>query len=204
MAFSNTIDTIDTFRVELERSSGMTEIAVRIARMLDRDVEFVYDRFEELRLLLERWGWDVVERGDLSEWDEGRRTDPVMGLVRIRGNRDSSMPGFSFTLKEWWGWPPLDGPEERQGCVLAGYHYTAVSSVMVRHCYDPARHPEMPFHIHHGNDDPRLCDPITAEDALQVFEQRIAEELIASEGITVTAAIDDDDVDAVFGEEDAA
>jgi hypothetical protein len=112
--------------------------------MIDRHVEFVYERFEELRLLLELWGWEVTERGDLSEWDEGRRTDPVMGLVRIRGHRES-MPGVTFTVKEWWGWPPLQGPEERYGCVLAGYHYTAVSGVTVRHCYDPVRHPDMLF-----------------------------------------------------------
>ena len=172
--------------------------------MTDHHVEFVYDRFEELRLLLELWGWEVIERGDLSEWDEGRRTDPVMGLIRIRGHRESWMPGLSFTIKEWWGCPPLPGPEERQGCVLAGYHYTAVSSVTVRHCYDPARHPEMPFHTHHNDDDPRRSDPITAEEALKLFEQRIAEELIANEGITVTAAVDDDDIDAVFGEADTA
>jgi hypothetical protein len=72
-------------------------------------------------------------------------------------------------------------PRGAAGCVLAGYHYTAVSRVIVRHCYDPTRHPEMPFHIHEADDDPRHCDPITAEDALQLFEQRIAEELVASE-----------------------
>jgi hypothetical protein len=172
--------------------------------MIERSIEFVYDRFEELRLLLEYWGWDVIERGDLSEWDEGRRTDPVMGLVRIRGHRES-MPGVRFTVKEWWGWPPLEGPEQRQGCVLAGYHYTAVSQVIVRHCYDPSRHPDMPFHVHHGEaDPPRSCNPITSETALQQFELRLAEELIASAGIDVIAELDDDDVDGVFGEGEAA
>lgn len=97
------------------------------------------------------------------------------------------------------------GPEERHGCVLAGYHYTAVSRAMVRHCYDAARHPDMPFHVHHGEEDPpRSCDPITAETALQQFELRLAEELIASEGIDVIAELGDDDVDAVFGEGEAA
>jgi hypothetical protein len=39
---------------------------------------------------------------------------------------------------------------------------------------------------------------------LQQFELRLAEELIAAEGIDVIAELDDDDVDAVFGEGEAA
>jgi hypothetical protein len=165
---------------------------------------YVFDRFEDLRRLIEVWGWDVVERGDLSEWDEGRRRDPVMGVVRIRGRWSRPRGGSaSFTVKEWWARPPVDGPEEHQGFVLAGYHYTAQSPRRkVRHCYDPVRHPEAPSHVHpHGDEEIQPVPPVTAEAAFAAFQQRLAEELLEDEDIALDEAVEDT-VDAIFGEDD--
>lgn len=144
------------------------------------DIWFVYERFEQLRALLEQWGWEIVERADLSRWNERGQHDPALGLVSIRGRRAWPLGGrVTFTIKEWWGDPPLDGPEQRQGRVLAGYHYTAQSvNRQIRHCYDPVRHPQTPFHVHpHGDDEIRPEPPISAERALALFEQRLADEL---------------------------
>lgn len=48
----------------------------------------------------------------------------------------------------------------------------------IRHCYDPLRHPKTPFHVHpHGDDEIRPEPPISAERALALFEQRLADEL---------------------------
>src|SRR4029077_12596630 len=141
---------------------------------------FVYERFEQLRALLEHRGWEIVERGDLSRWNEQERHDPVLGLIGIRGRRAWPLGGHvTFTIKEWWGDPPLDGPERRRGRVLAGYHYTAQSAKrQTRHCYDTVRHPDAPFHVHpNGDEQIRPEPPITAEQALALFEQRLAEEL---------------------------
>lgn len=141
---------------------------------------FVYERFEQLRTLLERWGWEIVKRGDLSRWNEQGRHDPSLGLVSIRGRRTWPLGGeLTFTVKEWWGEPPLEGPELQRGLVLAGYHYTAQSiGRQVRHCYDTVRHPDTPFHVHpKGDEQIRATHAITVEQALMLFEQRLAEEL---------------------------
>jgi hypothetical protein len=172
----------------------------------EQPIWYVHDRFEELRLLLEKWGWDPVERGDLSEWDEGRRQDPVMGLVRIRGTRQlSGVEGaVSFTIKEWWARPPVPGVISAQGFVLAGYHYTAQSSArQVRHCFDPIRHPAMPCHRHPYGDERIVGEaPIDVEAALQAFEERLAEDLLHADGTAVSGLLGDDEdhVDDVFGE----
>jgi hypothetical protein len=145
---------------------------------------FVYERFEQLRALLERWGWEIVERGELSRWNEHASHDPVLGLVSIRGRRAWPQGGqASFTIKEWWGAPSASGPERQQGLVLAGYHYTAQSAKhQVRHCYDTARHPDAPFHVHRSGEEQIVPEPpITVEQALAHFEQRLAEELYEEE-----------------------
>ena len=168
----------------------------------DPYIWFVQERYEQLRQLLELWGWDVVERGQLSEWDEGRREDPVMGVVRIRGHLNWPSGGYvSFTIKEWWGRPPLDGPEHQQGFVLAGYHYTAQSSArQVRHCYDPERHPEAPFHVHpHGDEMIQAELAVPVEEAFAAFQQRLAEEMLEEEGAVLDEQ-DEDTVDEIFGE----
>lgn len=169
----------------------------------DPYIWFVYDRFEELRELLESRGWNVVERSDLSEWDEGRRQDPVMGVVRIRGHRDWALGGHvSFTVKEWWARPPVDGVLERQGFVLAGYHYTAQSATgQRRHCFDPARHSDAPAHVHpDGGPDLYREEPIDVADALDELEQRLAEQLYMEVGSAFNG--EEDDIDEVFGESD--
>lgn len=169
---------------------------------------YVHDRFEELRLLLEKWGWDPVERGDLSEWDEGRRQDPVMGVVRIRGTREllGIQANVSFTIKEWWARPPVGGVLQMQGFVLAGYHYTAQSlQNQVRHCLDRVRHPDMPCHRHPEGDEHIVEEaPIDVEEALQAFEERLAQELLELDGDTARTfdADDEDQLDDVFGEGD--
>lgn len=162
----------------------------------------MHDRYEQLRQLLEWWGWDVVQHGLFSEWDEGRREDPVMGVVRIRGHLNWPSGGYaSFTIKEWWGRPPLDGPEQQQGFVLAGYHYTAQSPVrQVRHCYDCVRHPEAPFHVHaHGDETIEAEPPVTVEEAFEAFQQRLAEEMLGEEGAVLDER-GEDTVDEIFGE----
>lgn len=170
--------------------------------MSGEPVWYVHDRYEELRALLESWGWPISERGDLSEWDEGRRQDPVMGVVRIRGVRDLGDLGqASFTIKEWWAHPPANGPVQRQGFVLAGYHYTAVSlRRMFRHCFDPVRHPDAEFHVHpDGGAAVQVGGFVSVEEALLALDQRLAEELLADDGSQLD--LDDEDaIDDVFGE----
>lgn len=141
---------------------------------------FVYERFEHLRTLFERREWEIVQRGELSRWNEQGQRDPVLGLVSIRGRRVWPHGGeVTFTVKEWWGEPPLPGPELQHGLVLAGYHYTAQSiERQVRYCYDARRHPDMPFHVHpQGGDEIHATPAMTVEQALSAFEQRLAEEL---------------------------
>lgn len=171
--------------------------------MSDSAVWFVEERFDELSNLLMTRGWDPVERGDLSEWDEGRRVDPVMGVVRIRGVRElTGMGTVTFTVKEWWAHPPVDGTIYRQGVVLAGYHYMAVSlASMVRYCFDPVRHPDVPFHVHpDGDEDLHAAPPVTVEEALAQLEQRLAEEVYA--GVEGTLNLDEEDLaDDVFAED---
>lgn len=171
----------------------------------DDRIWFVQRRFDELAASLESLGWPVIERGDLSEWDEGRRVDPVMGVVRIRGARELLDIGAqaTFTVKEWWARPPADGPLEREGVVLAGYHYTAVSlSKMVRYCFDPARHPTEAYHLHpEGTSELREYRFIEVEKALVELEQRLAQELIERDGQEIDLA-DENTVDEVFGEHD--
>jgi hypothetical protein len=127
-----------------------------------------------------RWGWEIVRRGELSEWDERSRHNPLMGTVRIRAQRVWPSGGYvSFSVKEWWGRPPLDGPERQQGFVLAGYHYTASSSRrQVWHCYDTIRHPDAhSMCIRAGITSRSLSHRSRVEQALAAFEQRLAEEL---------------------------
>jgi hypothetical protein len=141
---------------------------------------FVYERFQQLHALLGRWGWEIVERGDLSRWNERERRDPLLGLVSIRGCRAWPLGGeVGITFKEWWGRPPLRGPVQRQGLVLAGYHYTAQSiGRQIRYCYDPFRHRDTPSHVHPQGDERIHAIPaITPEHVLQLFEQRLADEL---------------------------
>lgn len=171
----------------------------------DDRIWFVQRRFDELSDWLEAQGWPVIERGDLSEWDEGRRVDPVMGVVRIRGARDLPDLGTraTFTVKEWWARPPADGPLEREGVVLAGYHYTGVTPwTTVRQCFDPVRHPGEEYHVHpDGTSELRSHGVVTVEDALAALEQRLAEELLELAGLDKLDA-DEDTVDDVFGESD--
>jgi hypothetical protein len=164
---------------------------------------YVHERFRELEAILEAHGWQVA--ASLSEWDEGKRHDPVMGLVRIRGYRESpDGTHVSFSAKEWWAHPPAKGPLERHGFFLAGYHYMGISATgYVRYCYDTIRHPDTPFHRHPPEKDPVAAEPIDVETALDILELQLATELLESEGLTAADLEDDEDtVDEVFGELD--
>lgn len=167
-------------------------------------VEYVHDRYRRLADLVEGRGFQVAARDHLSEWDEGRRKDPIAGVVRVRGERQVGETRVSFTVKEWWGLQPADGVLEEADAVLVGYHYTAQSVTrQVRHCYDPIRHPEAPCHRH--IDDGAGITPensTTVEAALQEFEEQLVTEALDEAGPTARFDDDPDEVDAIFGEED--
>jgi hypothetical protein len=91
----------------------------------------------------------------------------------------------------------------RRGFVLAGYHYTAVSrGRMVRHCFDPVRHPGEKFHVHpDGGPEVRSSGFVSVDEALLALYQCLAEEILAGEGESLDLD-DEDTIDDVFGEGD--
>ncbi len=150
--------------------------------MRDQRIWIVHQRFERIRDLLFERGY-LIDPGarDPNEW----REHPPPGLVRLKGIRlvgegDEAEPDsrISFSIVEFWLEEHVDGAHEEQGYWLAGYAYHGqVGELAIRYCFDPQRHPEMPYHRHPPRGEER--EPwrlVSPEEALEEVESLIAEE----------------------------
>jgi hypothetical protein len=154
----------------------------------DDRVWFVAERFEQLRDLLFEFGY-ALDPGprDPNEWNELHYEDPPTGVVRLKGVRlrvledeDSDFdPEITFSIEELWSADYVDGAQSERGLYLVEYSYHAHHhGVDQRWDFDPARHPEAPFHQHppgRGPERRALGGPISPADALQAFAKWIEE-----------------------------
>jgi hypothetical protein len=148
----------------------------------ERPILIAYRRFEQLQELLFTRGY-LIDPGsrDPNEW----RDDPPLGLVRLkgialRGEGDAAEPDprITVSITEFWSNDRVENAHEEQGYWLAGYAYHGqVSNVSLRCCFDPQRHPEMPYHRHPPNG--RAREPwrrVSPEEVLDAVETLAAEE----------------------------
>jgi hypothetical protein len=147
-------------------------------------VWFVAERFEQLRDLLFEHGY-ALDPGprDPNEWHELHYEDPPTGLVRLKGIRlrdpedeDSDFdPGITFSVQELWSPMPLERAQSERGYFLLEYSYHAhYHGVDQRWDFDPAGHPEMPYHRHlpsRGIERQPLDGPIAPEKAIRAFQE---------------------------------
>jgi hypothetical protein len=143
------------------------------------ELRYASQRYYVLEAELEFWGYDVVRHGRFSRWDEQVALAPLTGLVQIRGEREQGGLRLTFTITESWVLGKIAGRHQAQGVSLDGYHYhgQAGPDRRIRWCLDDMRHPEHPSHVHRfdhaDRDKPDPYPPITAEEALQIFEQLV-------------------------------
>ena len=140
--------------------------------MRERPILIVYRRFEQLQELLFARGYLIDPGGrDPNEWQD----DPPLGLVRLKGvalqgEGDDAEPDprVTFSIVELWSGDRVAGAYEEQGYWLAGYAYHGqVGGVSLRYCFDPERHPEMPYHRHPpGSEGREPWRHISPEEAL--------------------------------------
>jgi hypothetical protein len=150
--------------------------------MRERPILIAYRRFEQLQKLLFARGYLVDPGGrDPNEW----RDDPPLGLVRLkgvamRGDGDDAEPDprVTFSIAERWSADRVEGAYEEHGYWLAGYAYHGqVGDVSLRYCFDPERHPEMPYHRHPPSSKAR--EPwrrVSVEEALENVDVLATEE----------------------------
>ena len=153
--------------------------------MRERPILIAYRRFEQLQELLFVRGYLVDPGGrDPNEW----RDDPPLGLVRLkgvalRGEGDDAEPDprITFSIAELWSADQVEGAYQEQGYWLAGYAYHGqVGTASLRYCFDPQRHPEMPYHRHPP--DGKAREPwrrVSPEEALGDVDALVAGERIA-------------------------
>lgn len=150
--------------------------------MRERPILIAYRRFEQLQELLFARGYLIDPGGrDPNEW----RDDPPLGLVRLKGvalgGEDEEAepdPRITFNIAELWSTDRVDNAYREQGYWLAGYSYHGqVGGLSLRYCFDPRRHPEMPYHRHPPGGKAR--EPwrhVSVEEALDGVEALAAEQ----------------------------
>ncbi len=150
--------------------------------MRERPILIAYRRFEQLQELLFARGYLVDPGGrDPNEW----RDDPPLGLVRLKGvalkgegEEAEPDPRITFSIAELWSADWVENAYEEQGYWLAGYSYHGqVGGASLRYCFDPQRHPEMPYHRHSPDGNTR--EPwrrVGAEEVLEGVDALVAEE----------------------------
>jgi hypothetical protein len=150
--------------------------------MRERPILIAYRRFEQLQELLFAHGYLVDPGGrDPNEWHD----DPPLGLVRLkgvamRGEGDDAEPDprVTFSIAEFWSADRVEDAYEEHGYWLAGYAYhSQVGDVSLRYCFDPERHPEMPYHRHPPGSEAR--EPwrrVSVEEALEDVNAVAAEQ----------------------------
>jgi hypothetical protein len=160
---------------------------------MSRDrVLFVFDRFERLVEVLQSHGY-AIDPGprDPSEWQELHWEDPPTGLVRLKGVRLRDLddpdadfdPDITFSIQEFWSPTHVDHAEAERGLYLVGYSYHAhYRGVDQRWDFDPAGHPEMPYHHHPPGVPERrpMTGHITPEHALDAFADWITSQITTS------------------------
>ena len=170
-----------TRQLESDRSRRMPGLS-------DDRVWFVAERFEQLRDLLFEFGY-ALDPGprDPNEWNELHYEDPPTGVVRLKGIRlrdledeDSDFDSeITFSIEELWSADYVDGAQSERGSYLVEYSYHAHHhGVDQRWDFDPARHPEAPYHRHppgRGPERRALDGPISPADTLQAFARWIEE-----------------------------
>jgi hypothetical protein len=149
---------------------------------------FVAERFEQLRDLLFESGY-ALDPGprDPNEWHELHYEEPPTGVIRLKGVRlrdleddDSDFdPEITFSIEELWSADYVDGAQSERGYDLVEHSYHAhYHGIDQRWDFDPARHPEAPYHRHppgRGSERRALDGPISPADALQEFANWIEE-----------------------------
>lgn len=151
-------------------------------------VWFVSDRFEHLRDAMGEFGY-ALDPGprDPNEWQELHREDPPAGLVRLKGVRlhdpydeDSDFdPEITFSVTELWAPAHIDNAREERGLYLVEYSYHGHHhGADQRWDFDPARHPEAPYHYHPPAepDQRRPAGQMSVCDALAAFDTWISNE----------------------------
>jgi len=145
--------------------------------MRERPILIAYRRFEKLQELLFARGYLVDPGGrDPNEW----RDYPPLGLVRLkgvamRGDGDDAEPDprVTFSIAELWSADRVEDAYEEHGYWLAGYAYHGqVGDISLRYCFDPERHPEMPYHRHPPSRETR--EPwrhVSPEEALEEVDR---------------------------------
>lgn len=141
--------------------------------MRERPILIAYRRFEQLQELLFAHGYLIDPGGrDPNEW----REDPPLGLVRLKGvalkgegDKAEPDPRITFSIVELWSNEHVENAHEEQGFWLAAYAYHGqVGDISLRYCFDPQRHPEMPYHRHPPHSRRRERSPLTRpEEALE-------------------------------------
>jgi len=100
--------------------------------------------------------------------------------VALRGEGDEAEPDprITFSIAELWSADRVGDAHREQGYWLAGYSYHGqVGDISLRHCFDPQRHPEMPYHRHPPGEKAR--EPwrhVSVEEALESAEVLAAEQ----------------------------
>lgn len=98
----------------------------------------------------------------------------------LRGEGDAAEPDprITFSIAELWSSDIVEDAHEEQGFWLAAYAYHGqVGDVAVRFCFDPQRHPEMPYHRHPPRRKERKRWRLTnPEEALSEVDALMAEE----------------------------
>ena len=145
--------------------------------MRERPILIAYRRFEQLQELLFARGYLVDPGGrDPNVW----RDDPPLGLVRLKGvamcgDGDDAKPDprATFSITELWSADQVEDAYEEHGYWLAGYAYHGqVGDVSLRYCFDPGRHPEMPYHRHpSGRETREPWRHVSAEEALEEVDR---------------------------------
>jgi hypothetical protein len=141
---------------------------------------YVSQRYHLLETELEFWGYELVREGGFSSWDDRVALAPLTGLVQIRGEKEQGELRLTFSISELWVLGNVAGRHQAQGCSLVHYHYHGQAGPRrIRWCLDEARHPKNPSHVHRFDhpegEEPDRHPAVTAEDALQMFEQRVFE-----------------------------
>ncbi len=150
--------------------------------MRERPILIAYRRFEQLQELLFARGYLVEPGGrDPNEW----RDDPPLALVRLKGvalrgegEEAEPDPRITFSVAEFWSIDRVEEAHREHGYWLAGYSYHGqVGDVSLRYCFDPQRHPEMPYHRHPpGGGGRKPWRYVSVEEALEGVDALAAEQ----------------------------
>lgn len=147
---------------------------------MDRGIDYVVERYNELYDLLRNWGYEVVPDPDFESWSKIVRDSAETGHVKLTGTRDNGDRTYlTFKFEEFW----VKGDRGKEAVLVSEdgslwgyfYHGQAPNGGM-RWCVDPTGHPGNPRHVHPfaypEGADAVPCEPVSAWEALETFEQQ--------------------------------